>query len=428
MASEITETLLLKILTEKDSYKRYGKFVKSHVLSNWGGTLFKDFGEYFDNFGVDNIDLDKFKTWFTVVKHQNIKADKREVYETAIDNINNLDMDEIEVEVDAIIREFTKRDYFSQIADKSLQIAEGEDEAAPEDIRVLLKEYEDSIGQVDITDKLEVKTGIIELIQSQAVQDGLKWRLPEFNYSIGPVKHQLVIFGARPNSGKTLVLTSELSYMAEQLKDTDKDVIFLNNEEEGNVVKHRIVQSALARTDEDLLRNPVKALEDIKTLWGSPGRVKVFDDVYDLHTANSILERNSAGVIVVDQLWNMKGIGNRVDSEVTRITLLYKEARKWGKLYKCPVLIVHQLGGNAGGVMFPNMEHFYLSQTALQGDGDVIVTLGKSYDQSIPEMRRGIHIVKNKLGKGTECRAELKHGQMEVDLEPHIGRIRGHLV
>jgi replicative DNA helicase len=77
------------------------------------------------------------------------------------------------------------------------------------------------------------------------------WRLKSLNTALGSLR--MGDFGfvfARPETGKTTFLASEVTFMAEQ---TEGNILWFNNEEQGGKVKSRCYQATLGLTTKAII-------------------------------------------------------------------------------------------------------------------------------------------------------------------------------
>jgi len=103
----------------------------------------------------------------------------------------------------------------------------------------------DKLRNPDEHEILYVTDDLDDILDSQVCVQGLRWRLNCLNKSLGSLrKGDFGFVFARPETGKTTFLASEITKMAEQLKEEDGPVLWFNNEEQGKKVKLRIYQAA----------------------------------------------------------------------------------------------------------------------------------------------------------------------------------------
>jgi replicative DNA helicase len=219
---------------------------------------------------------------------------------------------------------------------------------------------------------------------------------------------------ARPESGKTTILASEVSFMANQ---TVRPIIWFNNEQPGEVVKSRIYQAYFGITAHELFSK--RELYQSRYLEELSGRIKVYDSG-SIHRRDveRVCTQFNPSLIVFDQIDKLKGFDNdRYDLEMKEI---YQWARELSKKFG-PVIGVCQAGGTAEGKKWLTMDDVDSSKTSKQGEADWILGIGKSNQEGMESVRH-LHLCKNKLIGGELTIPELRHGKTEVLIKPEIAR------
>jgi len=269
--------------------------------------------------------------------------------------------------------------------------------------------------EVEADQPTSIDLNLADLHNSQVATPGLRWRLEFLNKSLGSLrKGDFGFVFARPETGKTTFLASEISHMVEQ---TDGDIIWFNNEEQGNKVAIRCYQALLGVTAESLFgdidRN--QALFETKT----DKRIKIYDfeDSSRANRIEAILKETKPALIIFDQIDKIKGF--KADRNDLELKAIYQWAREIAKTY-APVIAISQAGGEAEGKLWLTMDMVDSSKTAKQGEADWILGIGKEQDNS--SRYRYLNIVKNKLLGDADTLPELRHGSMQVLIKPEIAR------
>lgn len=389
---------LLFVLSERETFNKYSKFIKPNILTKETNQIFKDLKQYYNDFpSTDTVDWYSFATWFRVTKHPTFNEDKHDIFLRIFETLADCDPDEEHIE--SLVETFVKRDYATRIYGAAQDVAEGTS-ADLDKVNSLMDEYNDTLGNVKDITTHEAVWDMDTIMDNTVGGTGLTWRMDCMNESIGSIrKGNFLIVGARPDTGKTTFLASEATYMAQQLED-DEHVIWFNNEEAGSAVQSRIMQAALGCTGRELDIDREQSFKDYCAVMGRPDKIKVIDKavitVQDVHQA---LKSYKVGLIVFDQLWKVQGVSD-ASNDVHRMTLLFSYAREWAKEY-APVITVHQADGSAEGIEYLTMNQLYMSKTGVQGEADAIIMIGRSNDP-IKKDSRFISIPKNKLPAGTK--------------------------
>jgi replicative DNA helicase len=273
----------------------------------------------------------------------------------------------------------------------------------------------------DLDDDIVVVSDDLEFLLNETVSTpGLRWRLNCLNKSLGSLrKGDFGFLFARPETGKTTFLASEVSHMLTQLKDDDGPVVWFNLEEQGNKVMLRVYQAYFGITLQQLLANPKKYKEEFQRQV--KGRFKLVDNAsLDKKTVEKTLERLKPSLVVQDQTPKIKGFA--ADREDLRLGAIFLWSRELSKEY-CPIIGVIQAGGSAENQKWLTMDHVDNVKTAAQAEADWILGVGKTHADGA-EFVRYLNISKNKLAGDATSIPELRHGRFETWLEPEVARYK----
>ena len=403
---------ILDLLSSKDNYLRFKKYIKAHLISQEAYQILDDMDEWFAT--NNTVDWKKFSVWFKIVKHPMYKPDKILVYDKVFDELESYEPDEDLAEQIASV--LIDRDFATQIADKTLRIAEGSEKDTMEEVLDLIDNYKTEQDYAAGVESFIVSHDI-EATLTSTHTGGYEWRLQGLQDNLGSIRQgDFVVVAARPDSGKTTFLASEATYIAAQLPE-DLNVLWFNNEEGGAKVKNRIVQAALNLTDAEMLADVTKVKNDYVALMGRLDKIQIIDRAdIGIHDIRVVLDNYNPGLIIFDQLWKVNGFGNKSSNEVARITALYNWGREIAKEY-APVITVHQADGSAEGEMWITQNQLYLTKTAGPGEADAIIGIGRRHDPS-EENTRYFNIPKNKMKTGAGSR----NGRFISEIDPARAR------
>jgi replicative DNA helicase len=245
---------------------------------------------------------------------------------------------------------------------------------------------------------------------------GVRWRLSALNQALGSLrKGNFGFIFARPETGKTTFLASEVTHMAQQIEGT---VLWVNNEESAQQIMFRCHQAALGKSKDWILSNLQDAKDEYKALIGD--RLKIVDTQNaNKKTIEAICKDLKPNIIVFDQLDKIVGF------EAERYDLLqkakYQWARELSKVYG-PVIGVCQAGGSAENKQWLDLNDVDSSHTAKQGEADWMIGIGARENQ---EFERYLSICKNKLPGDPDTNPDLRHAKMTVGINPFIARYEG---
>lgn len=257
------------------------------------------------------------------------------------------------------------------------------------------------------------------LVSNTLKKPGLRWRLKTLNEMLGSLR--LGDFGfvfARPETGKTTFLASEVTYMCSQLKDEDGPVLWINNEEQSDKVMIRCIQAStgadLATLFSDIDGNNKKFKQLTK------GKLKIIKGQSIIHKSSveKLCRRLQPSLIIFDQI--DKIVGFESDREDLKLGAIYQWAREIAKQY-APVIAVCQADGTGEGVKWLTMNNVANAKTSKQAEADWILGIGKVNDPGYDAVRY-LHLSKNKLMGDEDTIPEQRHGRREVIIKPNVAR------
>lgn len=263
-----------------------------------------------------------------------------------------------------------------------------------------------------VTDDLD------ELYEETVHKPGLRWRLKTLNLMLGSLR--LGDFGfifARPETGKTTFLASEVTFMAEQVPQDAGPILWFNNEEQGGKVKIRTYQASLGVDLTRLYSNRKAAYEAY--MKKTRGKIKIFDSAsISKRQIETICKQYKPSLIIFDQIDKIKGFDN--DREDLRLGSIYIWARELAKTY-CPVIGVCQADVSGENKKWLNMDNVANAKTSKQAEADWILGIGTVHQDGL-EFIRYLHTSKNKLSGDEDSDPTLRHGKCEVIIKPEIAR------
>lgn len=277
----------------------------------------------------------------------------------------------------------------------------------------------DGLKEPVAEEQTEFVTDDLEQIISEAIQKpGLRWRLATLNRALGSLrKGDFGFLFARPETGKTTFLASEVTHMAEQLKQEDGPILWLNNEEEGRKVKFRCFQAALGKTKLEIMTNPKLAQEQYMKL--TKGKILMYDNAaMNRNMIEQLCEKHKPSLVVIDQIDKVQGFQN--DREDLRLGQIYIWARELAKRF-CPVVGVCQASAEAEGREFLTMGEVSNSKTSKTAEADWILGIGYKPSPGY-EFIRGISFPKNKLLGDHDSDPAARHQNVQVLIKPEIQR------
>lgn len=398
------ELQIIKALLTKNTWIEYRKYVNKKQLTKELTTLL----DILDNYHTQN-NSDLTVSEFEIVAETSGKIDKthRAILETMQGEEVNPEL------IGKLLQAYKQKSVLSQLALVSYDASEGR--KGIEEVNKLVKQL-DSVDDLVVESDLSYVTDDLELLHQEAfAKPGLRWRLDTLNRSLGSLrKGDFGFVFARPETGKTTFLASEITYMAEQ---ADRPVIWLNNEEQSNKVMLRCYQAALGLTNVELFRDISAAKAEFNKRIN--GKLRIYDVVSaNAHDIEKLCESVNPALIVFDQIDKIRGFDS--DREDLRLGSIYQWARELAKQYG-PVIGITQADGTGENQRWLTMNNVANAKTSKQAEADWIMGIGKIHDIGFDQVRF-LHLSKNKLAGDEDTIPELRHGRLEAMINPAIGR------
>ena len=394
---------IVKYLSKIDNYNRYNKFIKLDNLLEDYRDIIKDFEKYFDQTDETTINWDNFSTWYLTIVHPNLREGKAAAIKRACEALKETAYPQD----NRIFLSLVDRHYGVLLSDLGDKVANGDIEKPQEKLKKLFREWsfeyrgrEKEIAGSSVTDE-----DFIEMLQKEKDLPRYNWSLPELNLILGPIAQgNFIVLGARPDGGKTTFLATQTVHFLSQLKENEC-VLWCNNEQREPDVLKRIMQARLGWTDEEIISDGKKSWEMFCDKIGGRQKLRLYSnndmDVYDIE--EEVLALQGSGfypkIIIMDQIWKLGGFEKE-----------YQGIERYGKIAQWmrslandigPIIAASQLGGEATNKRYPTADMFYNSKTALQGEADALLTIGKT--ENDPANVRWLAAPKNKLSHRDEA-------------------------
>lgn len=407
----LPERDLILYLLQQDYFKSYYDYIDlNHLKDNYRELhyLYLAVKSLHEEYPDSDHDLGTFQTYF-FVKYPDCD---RELYSELFKTLSETKLDPA-VGV-GILKQIKRRQQALRLSEAAVKFATGYSnlDSVHELAKFLEEEYEEELDDIETVDD-DLESLLAETVQ----KPGLRWRLNSLNKSLGSLrKGNFGFLFARPETGKTTFLASEITFMLQQLKD-DRPIIWFNNEQVGAEVMLRVYQGYFGVTLEQLLANPRK----YKEAWKNEvkGRFKLIDDAnIDKARVEKICKQLKPSLILFDQIDKIKGFA--ADRDDLRLGAIYIWARELAKQY-CPVIGVCQADGSAENQKWLTMEHVANAKTSKQAEADWILGIGKIHAEGA-EHTRYLNINKNKLLGDPDTLGDLRHGRFETYIEAPIAR------
>ena len=407
----MVEELIIKLfMTERTAYDRFYKHLNlSYIKTNFVGLykLFMVIHNYYEK--SDKTLMSKSDLELAYHSNYLLEDSERNELSDLLDRV--LDLELTEQNVYAYLNAHKQRCIAGELAKLALDVEDGT--AKVEELLNKFNELEHEDTETE--EATPVNMNLHEIYESQIQTPGLRWRLDWLNKSLGSLrKGDFGFIFARPETGKTTFLASEMTHMVSQ---TDGDILWFNNEEQGKKVAVRCFQALFGLTNKELFDGKENNANKYKEQVGN--RIKIYDyeDSSSTSRIESIIKNTNPALIIFDQIDKVRGFkSDRYDLELKK---LYQWAREMAKLY-APVIAVSQAGGTGEGKVWLTMDDVDSSKTAKQGEADWILGIGKEQDNT--SNMRYLNISKNKLLGDKDTLPDLRHGNQQVMIKPNIAR------
>jgi KaiC/GvpD/RAD55 family RecA-like ATPase len=402
------ELSLIKSLSKRDNYRKYRSYVKDKEFSKELLPVLKSLDDWYLGYDGDPAVEDLANLAFA----RGIPEKDREYLKSVFQSLSVVNGAETALQA---LQGFKTNRVLQDISLAAYEASEGRKKASEvvELLEVLRNPTE--VEEIDyVTDDLT------EILNRTVRAKGLRWRLNSLNRALGSLrKGNFGFVFARPETGKTTFLASEITHMASQLTEQSGPILWFNNEEDGAVVKQRLYQAALGCRVDHLEKAPERAMEAY--LKVTNGKIKIRDSA-SIHRSEveALCEAEKPSLVIFDQIDKIKGF--KADREDLALGAIYQWAREIAKNY-CPVIGVCQADASAENQKWLYMDNVANAKTAKQAEADFIIGIGKVHDAGL-DFIRFINISKNKLSGDADTDRVNRHPQIEVQIDPVIARYK----
>lgn len=411
MISKIPELTIIPLLIKnKNLYKENISYIKISKDNKELINIYSVIAILMDS--VDSASIDDLESLF-FSNYPQLKPDQITTYTHIFNVIREQDVSE--AILSTLISDIRVRYKAQEIGLTAFDVSEGKKPS--EALSKLLSSFNEVSEPIAAASSDDIySSSFVDILQERHEHPGIRFRLESLHRMLGPLRQGN--FGkifARPETGKTTFLASEVTYLAEQLT-TENPCLWFNNEEEKSKVWLRIMQGALGLRKAEFTANPEHYDEMFQAILG--GKLLLVDDgALSKAKVERICAQYNPGLIVFDQIGKITGFD--ADREDLHQGAIYQWGRSLAKQYG-PVIAVGQADGTAEGVKWLTMSHIANAKTAIQAEVDFIIGIGKSHNEEEKYIRY-LNISKNKLDPENENE---RHGKRAVIIEPEVARYK----
>lgn len=404
---------LIKIFLQKKYWDKYGIVWDEAPLSREVKSILDVLPKMYETY-TDKSEFSVSDLYLYFIGHTTIKDKEVQTYETIFHELGTITIDEQLIEDS--LRSLKVKQTAGRLALDAFDVANGT--KSVEDISPYFEKLSNlrgQLGEVD-GDRDRFVTDDLETLYTQTVSTpGLRWRSKTLSKMLGSLrKGDFGFIFARPETGKTTFLASEITYFSSQ---TDRPILWFSNEEQGNKVMVRVYQASLGMTLHELMADREGNRVKYKDKTG--GNIRIYDSASIHRREVEVLCKSvGPGLIVFDQIDKIKGFA--ADRDDLQLGEIYIWARELAKQY-CPVIGVCQAGVTGEGKRYLTMDDVVNAKTSKQAEADWILGIGKSHDVD-EEYTRFFCLSKNKLSGDNDTDESLRHGRLPVRINPQIAR------
>lgn len=338
-----------------------------------------------------------------------------DIYDGLFDTLAKLDMS---AETGyALLQQIHEKQVAIQLSEASFELSQGRGSIEKvQSLVELLKTPTSNAVEFESVD-MDLDNLVAKVIN----QPGLRWRLDCLNKAMGSLrKGNFGFLFARPETGKTTFLASEVAHMLDQ---TEKPIIWFNNEQVDEEVAIRIYQAYFGITL-DVLKANLKQYKKLFAERVGKKFVLVPSVNIDCRRIERIVHSVDPSLIIFDQIDKIKGFAADRDDLV--YGAIYQWSRELAKTY-APVIGVCQAGGTGEGKKWLDMGDVANAKTSKQAEADWILGIGKTSEEA-SEYLRFLALCKNKLMGDDDSISSLRHGHFEVLIQPELARFKDIVV
>ena len=388
------ELAVLRLFTRDKNYlDKYSEVCNNILKEEHIYIIYNTIKQYYSNINKEHNYISKDE----LISYINISYNSYKGLNIVIDIVNNIyDLDISDSLSKNIINNLVEKHLSNDIINKLLPVITENKFDILSSVQDILEDYKNLVVKSDEGNSPFFSASLKDIIEELVVQDGgLKWRLQCLQDSLGSLQGGILghVF-ARPNSGKTSFLSSEITNFARQLGEGES-IIWFNNEERGKKVQLRLYNTMLGASDDMISRNIERAEQEFDSRNGNA--IKICDSgIIQFSDIVSCIKDYNPRLIVIDQAdkIHFKGMGT-MDLPV-KLKELYKHYREVAKEFDIPIITVGQASSEAEGRKWLRPDWMDYSKTGKYAETDFIVGIGKSHDEGEKNLRF-INICKNKM-------------------------------
>ena len=392
------QTALLACMRTREGFNELHGALDLDTIDPKQRVMVAAFERYFERHPSHaEIQWDVFSPWFFDVGRPNMKEEEAAMFRLIIGASAR--------QVDADIRSSIKEDLYqlstsTRIAHLIAAFDAGEEPFVIEKISQEMDRYN---AVVRTGRDPYVPMDIEDIMQEEANDEGVRWRLQCINMSMRPLRPgDFGLIAARPDQGKTSFLTDQLTFMATQIEEGD-DILWLNNEGPSRKINARLLQSAIGQSGFAMAQRPAA---DIRKQYvdavGRFDRIKVMGITgFNTFQVERLIAHSKAKIVVFDMIDNIRGFGDAARTDLM-LERMYQWCRELAEKHNTINLATSQVSNEGATLLYPTMGMLKDSKTGKQGAVDFQLMIG-SHEGTMPgsDNVRAVSLPKNKLRRAS---------------------------
>ena len=299
----------------------------------------------------------------------------------------------------------------AKILDKTALILDSNKKQVLSTIQDDIDEYH-AIIRMPPKDMVEYKLNLTELVRTEISTIGIPFINPTPNHVIRGMKEgQLGLITAYVDTGKTSYGVANNCSVANYLKSikSERPTVYACNEEDVSRVALRHIQCMVNKSDAEIEIDQKLILPMIQSKGYD--YIKFIDHVTNTRILEKILTKYNPRVIFIDQGTKLQMKGS-IKEGVNALEELFNYYRDLAKRYRTTIICMAQGGDDCFEKKYPELRDLYGSKSAIQGELDWAISIGRDAEDAKYSGWRFFNITKNKGDKSKyACRFDHKRCQ-----------------
>ena len=217
----VEEQIIKLFCDDKNVFTKYYKYVNINYIKINYSNLYKIFitiDNYYNKYNNNNS-INKTELELVYNSSYILKDSERKELSDLLDRILKIELTNVEAVI-GLLEEHRRRCLAGEVARVALDVEDGK--TPIDSLLNLFTEFEHQ--EIESVNASAVEWDLNKLYDSQIGTPGLRWRLKFLNQSLGSLrKGDFGFIFARPETGKTTFLASEVSKM---IQETDGDILW----------------------------------------------------------------------------------------------------------------------------------------------------------------------------------------------------------